>query len=143
MPITNVGQVERFTEMCGASIPKDLLHKIEAVEDDPEAVRHIGMYHSTQQCLELLEQGVAGIHFYTLNRSTAIVLEPPRPDGHSGLMTDAEEVFCFAQCRGRLSSGTTSWDIVFDSLCAIGLSITICAAGFKISCSMILLFYCH
>lgn len=71
MPVLSVKQVKRFTEMCGASIPGDLLRKIEAVEDDPEAVRHIGMYHSTRQCLELLEQGVAGIHFYTLNRSTA------------------------------------------------------------------------
>jgi methylenetetrahydrofolate reductase (NADPH) len=71
MPIVSVKQIKRFTEMCGATIPKDLLKKIEAVEDDPEAVRHVGMYHSTQQCLSLLEQDVTGIHFYTLNRSTA------------------------------------------------------------------------
>jgi methylenetetrahydrofolate reductase (NADPH) len=71
MPILSVKQVKRFTQMCGATIPKDLLRKIEAVEDDTEAVSHIGMYHSTQQCLALLEQEVAGIHFYTLNRSTA------------------------------------------------------------------------
>ncbi len=71
MPILGVKQVKRFTQMCGASIPKRLLKRIEAVEDDAEAVRHIGMYHTTQQCLELLAQGVAGIHFYTLNRSTA------------------------------------------------------------------------
>ncbi len=71
MPIISVKQVKRFTQLCGATIPKDLAKKIEAVEDDPEAVRHIGMYHSTQQCLALLEQGVAGIHFYTLNKSTA------------------------------------------------------------------------
>ncbi len=71
MPIVSVKQVKRFTQMCGATIPKELLRRIEAVEDDAEAVRHIGMYFSTQQCLALLEQGVAGIHFYTLNRSTA------------------------------------------------------------------------
>lgn len=71
MPILSVNQVKRFTQMCGASIPPSLLRKIEAVEDDAEAVRHIGMYHSTQQCLALLEHEVAGIHFYTLNRSTA------------------------------------------------------------------------
>ncbi len=71
MPILSVKQVKRFTQMCGATIPKPLLRKIEAVEDDPEAVRHIGMYHSTEQCLSLLEQGADGIHFYTLNRSTA------------------------------------------------------------------------
>ncbi len=71
MPILSVNQVKRFTQMCGAAIPDPLLHRIEAVEDDAEAVRHIGMYHSTQQCLALLEHDVAGIHFYTLNRSTA------------------------------------------------------------------------
>ncbi len=71
MPILSVRQVKRFTDMCGASIPSDLLKRIEAVEDDAEAVRHIGMYHATQQCLSLLKEGVAGIHFYTLNRSTA------------------------------------------------------------------------
>ncbi len=71
MPILSVNQVKRFTQMCGATVPKELLRKIESVEDDAEAVRHIGMYHATQQCLSLLEQGVAGIHFYTLNRSTA------------------------------------------------------------------------
>lgn len=71
MPILSVKQVKRFTVMCGAGIPPNLLDQIEAVEDDREAVRHIGMYHATHQCLELIERGVAGIHFYTLNRSTA------------------------------------------------------------------------
>ena len=71
MPIQSVKQIKRFTTMCGASIPPALLRRIEAVEDDAEAVRHVGMYHTTQQCLDLLEHGVAGIHFYTLNRSTA------------------------------------------------------------------------
>jgi len=71
MPSLSVKQVKRFTTMCGASIPAELLRRIEAVEDDAEAVRHIGMYHTTQQCLDLIGGGVAGIHFYTLNRSTA------------------------------------------------------------------------
>lgn len=71
MPILSVKQVKKFTQMCGAAIPIDLLRRIEAVEDDPEAVRHIGMYHSTQQCLKLIKNNAAGIHFYTLNRSTA------------------------------------------------------------------------
>ena len=71
MPILSVKQVKRFTQMCGATIPKGLLQRIEAVEDDAEAVRQIGMYHSTEQCRGLLKEDVAGIHFYTLNRSTA------------------------------------------------------------------------
>ncbi len=71
MPIRTVKQVKRFTQLCGASIPADLLDKIEAVEDDNAAVAQIGMYHATRQCEDLLANGVAGLHFYTLNRSTA------------------------------------------------------------------------
>lgn len=71
MPIRNVKQVKRFTQVCGTSIPADLLSKIEAVEDDDEAVAQVGTYHSTRQCEDLLDNGVAGLHFYTLNRSTA------------------------------------------------------------------------
>ncbi len=71
MPILSVKQIKRFTQMCGAKIPASLLHRIEAVEDDPEAVRQIGSYHAAEQCQALLKETVAGIHFYTLNRSTA------------------------------------------------------------------------
>jgi len=71
MPILSVKQVKRFTQMCGARIPKDLLRRIESVEDDAEAVRQIGMYHAAEQCRGLLKEKVAGIHFYTLNHSTA------------------------------------------------------------------------
>lgn len=71
MPILSVKQVKRFTQMCGATVPAGLLRKIESVEDDAEAVRHIGMYHATEQCAGLIAAGVAGVHFYTLNRSTA------------------------------------------------------------------------
>lgn len=71
MPILSVKQIKRFTQMCGARIPRELLSRIEAVEDDAEAVRQLGMYYATEQCATLLSHGVAGIHFYTLNRSTA------------------------------------------------------------------------
>jgi len=71
MPILGVGQIKRMTEMCGARIPAALLAKIEAVENDPDAVRQIGVEHATRQCEDLLAAGVAGIHFYTLNRSAA------------------------------------------------------------------------
>ncbi len=71
MPILNVGQIKRFTTMCGAKMPAELLRRVEAVEDDPEAVRQIGTYHAVEQARQLLKEGVAGIHFYTLNKSTA------------------------------------------------------------------------
>ncbi|NOS99428.1 MAG: methylenetetrahydrofolate reductase [NAD(P)H] [Phycisphaerales bacterium] len=71
MPVLSVKQIKRFTTMCGATIPAPLLARIESVEDDAEAVRHLGVYHATEQCNDLLDNAVAGIHFYTLNRSTA------------------------------------------------------------------------
>lgn len=71
MPILSVKQIKLFTDVCGAAIPPVLLSKIEAVEDDRDAVRHLGVLHATEQCLDLIENGVAGLHFYTLNRSTA------------------------------------------------------------------------
>lgn len=71
MPILGVKQVKRFTQLCGASIPQSLLSKIEGVEDDPEAVRQVGTIHALRQCEDLIANGVAGLHFYTMNRSTA------------------------------------------------------------------------
>lgn len=73
MPITNFKQVKRFTAMCGATIPEDLIQKLEETDGDAERVRAIGIAHATAQCKELLDRGVPGIHFYTLNRSTATV----------------------------------------------------------------------
>ncbi|TWT42283.1 5,10-methylenetetrahydrofolate reductase [Phycisphaerae bacterium RAS1] len=71
MPITNVKQVERFTQMCGASIPEELLAELRRLQDDPNSVLSLGVAHATAQCLELLQRGAPGIHFYTLNKSTA------------------------------------------------------------------------
>jgi methylenetetrahydrofolate reductase (NADPH) len=69
MPITNAGQVKRFTEMCGASIPPDLERQLDARADDPEATAELGVAYATLQCSDLLARGAPGIHFYTLNRS--------------------------------------------------------------------------
>jgi methylenetetrahydrofolate reductase (NADPH) len=71
MPITNLSQIKRFTAMCGAHIPAWLLAKLEAAGSDSEAVRAVGVEHATAQCRELVARGAPGIHFYTLNRSTA------------------------------------------------------------------------
>jgi methylenetetrahydrofolate reductase (NADPH) len=71
MPITNVAQVERFTRMCGATIPAALLDRLRPVQDDPGAVMATGIEHAINQCRELLERGAPGIHFYTLNKSHA------------------------------------------------------------------------
>jgi methylenetetrahydrofolate reductase (NADPH) len=71
MPITNVAQIERFTAMCGAQIPQGLSAALRARRDDPEAALQLGVAYATLQCADLLRRGAPGIHFYTLNRSTA------------------------------------------------------------------------
>jgi methylenetetrahydrofolate reductase (NADPH) len=71
MPITHAGQVERMAQMCGASIPDGLRRELRARGDDPEAVLAFGVAYATLQCAELLAAGAPGIHFYTLNRSSA------------------------------------------------------------------------
>lgn len=71
MPITNVVQIERFTNMCGATIPHSLMSELRVQQDDPHAVLSLGVAYATAQCLELLQRGAPGIHFYTLNKSPA------------------------------------------------------------------------
>ena len=71
LPITHIGQLQRMTQMCGASIPEGLRRELRAREDQEEAVRDFGVAYATLQCAELLAAGAPGIHFYTLNRSPA------------------------------------------------------------------------
>src|SRR3954452_3167597 len=71
MPIGNVAQIKRFTEMCGATLPDRLLRELELRADQPAAVTDFGVAYATLQCAGLLANGAPGIHFYTLNRSPA------------------------------------------------------------------------
>lgn len=71
MPVTNVRQIEKFAMLSGATFPPDLAERLHAVEHDPEAVRAIGVDFATEMCRRLLDEGAPGLHFYTLNRSTA------------------------------------------------------------------------
>ena len=71
MPITNASQVERFTMLCGASLPFRLAAELNRRRENQQAVMQLGVAHATAQCIELLQCGAPGIHFYTLNRSTA------------------------------------------------------------------------
>lgn len=71
MPVTNAGQIQRFAQMAGAAFPAELAARISAVDDQPEEVRRIGVEVATQLCQDLLDAGAPGLHFFTLNRSTA------------------------------------------------------------------------
>jgi len=71
MPITNVDQIERFTALCGAHIPPGLSAALRARRDDPDAALQLGVAYAALQCAYLLRGGAPGVHFYTLNRSTA------------------------------------------------------------------------
>jgi methylenetetrahydrofolate reductase (NADPH) len=69
MPLTSVEQIERFTVMCGASIPPLLRAAMQVRRDDAEAALQLGVAYASLQCADLLRRGAPGIHFYTLNRS--------------------------------------------------------------------------
>jgi methylenetetrahydrofolate reductase (NADPH) len=82
MPVTNVAQVERFTNLCGATLPPRFLEQLRDVGDDPQEVFWTGVSYAARQCDQLLSptprdpysprpKGVQGIHFYTLNKSPA------------------------------------------------------------------------
>jgi methylenetetrahydrofolate reductase (NADPH) len=72
MPITSIGGLKRMAELAGgARFPAKLLRALQPCRNDPEMVRRVGIQYALNQCRDLLENEVAGIHFYTLNRSDA------------------------------------------------------------------------
>ncbi len=71
LPVTNVKQLVRMSELSGTQVPADILTRFSAVEDDHEAVRKLGIEIATDLCEKLLALGVPGLHFYTMNTSSA------------------------------------------------------------------------
>jgi methylenetetrahydrofolate reductase (NADPH) len=71
MPVTAIGTIARSQQLSGAPFPPALAARFERVADDPLAVRRLGIDLASQMCERLLDEGVPGIHFITLNRSTA------------------------------------------------------------------------
>jgi methylenetetrahydrofolate reductase (NADPH) len=72
LPILNTAQIKRFTNLCGASIPPELMRRLEAHSADNEAVRKIGVENATDMCKELMRHGVGAFHFYCLNRVPSV-----------------------------------------------------------------------
>ncbi len=86
MPVTNIRQIERFAQLSGAAMPGWLLDRLAAVADDPAGVRRVGVEVASELSRRLLDGGAPGLHFYTLNRSTATLevfadLGVPAPRG--------------------------------------------------------------
>lgn len=69
MPISNYGQLARFSTMCGAEIPRWLAKKLESYYDDSASIKAFGLDFMTQLCDRLLTNEVPGLHFYTLNQA--------------------------------------------------------------------------
>jgi methylenetetrahydrofolate reductase (NADPH) len=76
LPIISAGLIKRFTQLCGAKLPDELVEELEARADDDDAVKEFGVEFATRQIRELLDRGAPGVHFYTLNKadSTAKIL---------------------------------------------------------------------
>ncbi|WP_327722896.1 methylenetetrahydrofolate reductase [NAD(P)H] (plasmid) [Streptomyces sp. NBC_00490] len=71
MPATDVRQITRFAELSGAAFPEDLAHRLDAVRDNPADGHRIGVEYATAMAERLLAEGAPGLHYITLNRSTA------------------------------------------------------------------------
>lgn len=91
MPLTTVRTLRRGPELSGAPLPPDLVRRLDPYVDDPKAFRAAGIDATADMCDRLLREGVRGLHFYTLNRSTATAelvdrlgLAAERPVGVSG-----------------------------------------------------------
>ena len=69
MPIANFSKIARFSDACGAEIPRWMRRKFESLGDDAAAVRAFGLDVVTELCERLLAQGAPGLHFYTLNQA--------------------------------------------------------------------------
>ena len=70
MPILSAGQIQRIASLCGSEIPEELQDQLKGAVDDEDEAMKIGIDQCIAQATELLEQGVPGIHFYVLNKST-------------------------------------------------------------------------
>jgi len=73
MPITNFASLTRFSDVCGAEIPRWIRKQLEAYADDKDSLQAFGLEVVSNLCHKLLEQGVPGLHFYTLNQADSTI----------------------------------------------------------------------
>ncbi len=73
MPIGKYAQLARFSDACGAEIPRWIRKKLEGYQDDTESIRAFGLDMVTAMCQRLLDQGAPGLHIYTMNQAAATV----------------------------------------------------------------------
>ncbi len=71
MPVTNVRQIERMSQLMGTPLPERVVGRLRAVADDPAAVRAVGVEIATELGRRMLDEGAPGLHFITMNHSTA------------------------------------------------------------------------
>ncbi len=71
MPVTNLRQIARMSQLMGTPLPSAVLARLEAVAEQPEVVRAVGMEIATELAERMLAEGAPGLHFITMNRSTA------------------------------------------------------------------------
>ena len=71
MPVTNVKQIARMSELMGTPLPEAVVARLSAVDGDPAAVRAVGVEIATELAQTMLAEGAPGLHFITMNRSTA------------------------------------------------------------------------
>jgi methylenetetrahydrofolate reductase (NADPH) len=69
MPITNYSNLRRFSDMCGAEIPRWISKRLDGFGDDRESIIAFGEDVVTELCQQLLDKGAPGLHFYTMNQS--------------------------------------------------------------------------
>ena len=99
MPITSMGGFKRIAELAGGTrFPARLLRALQRCENDPEGVRRVGVHFALEQCHDLLDTSVAGIHFYTLNRSdaTRVIFDslgiPRRRSAEAAAISSSDEI---------------------------------------------------
>lgn len=69
MPVTNKAQIERMVKLCGVALPKKFVKMLERYENNSEALRDAGIAYAVDQIVDLISQGVDGIHLYTMNNA--------------------------------------------------------------------------